>query len=487
MSFSPSALASLWNDPTLLGQLLPGVNVQGIQAALQVQEQQAAAPLSQLSRDQQTLSAQAQAYSKVQGALQTVYSDATALQEPTSFHQTGAPTVSASSVLSASQISGETQAAGMYAVNVTSLASPASLYTQSLASSATSSLGWSGGLHVTVDTGLSQSPVTLTVQVNASDSLDTIAQNITSAAAAALPKGTNLSASVLPTSSGTSQGYVLSLNVNGGLTPSQISATSGSTLPSLSWTQSSTYSAAAFTVNGVANQSTTDTANSVIPGVSLNLTGTGSSTVTVAPNPAATANQISQFVSDIQSAIQTIQGQTGQGDPLAGNGALNGIVNQLENALSASVSGQPAGYQSLTDMGLTESYSKADGMSIGFSTSQFTTALENNPGAVTSLFTTSGTGVASQIAQMVNAFTAPSTGILASDQTGIQNQESQLSTQEKALQQSVDMQRTMLQQEFVTSLEEISKNMSQTQYLQAYVAQMNGQGAGGSGSGGSGG
>ncbi len=490
MSFSqPSSIASLWNDPTLLGQLLPGVNVQGLQASLQAEEQQAAAPLTQLSQDQQTLSAQAQAYSKVQSALQTVYNDALALETASAFNQTGAPTVSDSTVLSASQTSGETTPAGNYSVNVSALSSPADLYTQSLTTDPTKALNWTGGLQITVDTGLSQTPTTFTAQVGSGDSLNTLAQNITNAAATALPKGTELSAVVLPTSSGGTQGYVLGLEVNGALVPGQITTTSGSTIPALTWTQSSTYSPASFTVNGVANQSTSNTVVSAIPGVTLNLLATGSSTVSVAQDPGATSQQVSTMVNDVQSAVQTIQTQTGQGGALAGDGALNALVGQLENALSATVGGQPIGYQSLADVGLTESYSRSAGMSISFNTSQFTAALGTNLGATTSLFTQSGTGVAYQIAQMVNAFTAPSTGILASDQQSNRAQETQLSTQEQALQQSVQMEQTMLQNEFMSSLQQISQNMTETQYVQAYVAQVYGQSAssGSSGSSGSGG
>lgn len=486
MSVSESNLSSLWNDPTLLGQLLPGVNVQGLQESLQAEETQAAAPVNQLSQDQQTLSSQAQAYSTVQGALQTVYSDATALEQASAFQQTGTPAVSDSSVLTAAATPNASATGGTYAVSVSSLASSASLYSQSLATDPTQPLGWTGTLNFTVDAGLSQTPTTFTVQIQSGDSLDAVAQSINNAAAAALPDGTTLSASVLPTSTGGTAGNVLSLEVNGGLTGSQITASAGSNIPSLNWTQNTTYSPADFTVNGVPNQSTSNVITSAIPGVTMNLLATGSSVVAVPSDPGATADQVNTLINDIQTAISTIQGQTGPGGVLAGDGALNSLVSQLEDTLTSNVGGQPIGYQSLADIGLSESYSQSSGMSITFDSTAFTQALQTDPGAVTSMFTGSN-GVAQQVASLVNSFTAPSSGILASDQTNIQNQEAQLSNQEAALEQSVTMEQTMLQNEFTTSLQTITQNMSQTQYVQEYVAQVYGQNSSGSSSSSSGG
>jgi flagellar hook-associated protein 2 len=482
MSMPEASLTSLWNNPTLLQGLIPGVNVQAMQAALQAEEAQAAAPLQQLSQDQQTLSAQAQAYSQVQSALSQVLQDAQALELSSAFAQTAAPVSSNPSVVTASAEAGSQPPAGVYSVQVTALASPAVLSTQSLTTDPTAALGWSGSLTITVNAGLSQTPVSFTVNVSSTESLNDVAQAIDSAAAFTLPQGTVLSAVVLPTSTSSGQGYVLSLSVNGGLTSSQIS-TSGS-IPALTWTQTSTYSPASFTVNGVPNQSTSNVATGAIPGVDLTLLTTGSAQITVGANPQATASQVQQLVNDISSAVGIIQKQTGKGGPLEGDAALNALVQQLETLLSSQVPGQPAGYSSLTDMGLTESYSQTSGMSISFSSSTFEAALTANPSAVSSLFTTQGSGLAWQIANLVQTYTAPSTGILASDQTAIQNQEQQLANEEQALQQSINLLQQNLQAQFQTDLKELVQNLAQVQLVQAWVNQITGSsGSSGSGSG----
>lgn len=474
---------SLWNNPNLLGQLLPGVNVQGLQGVLQAEEAQAAAPLTQYQAEQSTLSGQAKAYSAIQGALATVASDVQSLSTPTGFAQTATPVSSNSQVVTASGTGGPY---GDYAIVVGSLATPGSVYSSPQAS-ATSSLGWSGTMTVTVDVGIppALTPVVVDVPVAASDSLSTIAANIQSAAASALPSGTSLSAAVLPTSTNGQSGESLVLTANGGLTPTSI-ATSGS-IPSLTWTQGSTYQPASYSVDGVQNQSSSDTVQNALAGVTLNLTGTGSANLSIASQPSATAGQVGQLVNDVQNAIQTIQQYTGQGQVLASDPAMTTLPNQLESMLQTVVGGQPSGYQSLADVGLTIAYSSQNGASITFNQSAFTAALTTNPAAVESLFTTPGTGLAAQMQSLLNAYTQPASGILAADQSSVQQNEQQLANQEGALQQTVTQEQTMLQNQFMANLQQISNNMSQSSFIQAYVNQANGQSGSSSSSGQTGG
>lgn len=477
-SIGGASISSLWNDPTLMGQLLGGVNVQGLQGVLQAQEAQVSAPLSQLSAQQSTLSAQGQAFSAIQGALQKVLTDAQGLQTSSAFNQTAVPVSSNQTVATASGAGGPY---GDYALVVSSLATPASVNSAFQPGSASTALGWNGTVQITVHVGIPPTTTAIVVKVPvvATDTLTNVAQNIQSAAANALPAGTQLSAVVLPTMQSGVAGSALSLNVNGGLTSSDI--TTSGTVPNLGFTNGSTFSQAVYTLNGVQNQSSTNTVTGALPGVSLNLLATGSTNLSISQNPGATATQMGALVTDVQSAVQTIGQYTGQGQALAGNAALTNLVGQMQSTLTGMNQSQGAGFQSLTDLGLSISYSQATGGTIAFDPTAFTNALQSNPQAVQSLVTGTS-GVAGQLATLVQNVTQPSTGVIASYLQGIQGQESLLSSQESALQQSVTLQQTQLQNQFSVYLQQIANNVSQQSFLGQYVALQSGQSTSGSGS-----
>lgn len=471
-----ASVSSLWNNPTLLGQILGGVNVQGLQGVLQAEEAQVSAPLTQLSNEQATLTAQGQAYSAVQGALATVLTAAQGLTTSSAFNQTSAPVSSNQTVATASGSGGPY---GDYALAVSTLATPGSVNSAFQAGSPASSLGWNGDIEVTVHVGIppQQTAITVKVPVIAADSLNTIAQNIQTAAASALPAGTQLSAVVLPTTQNGTAGSALSLSVNGGLTSADVT-TSGS-VPSLGFTNGSTFSPATYTMNGVQNQSTTNTVTNALPGVTLSLLGTGSTSLSIGQNPGGTASQVGALVKDIQAAVNTIQNYTGQGQALAGNGALTTLLSQLQSTLTSSNASLAPGFRSLTDMGLSIRYSQTAGSSIVFDQAAFTAALQSNPQAVSSLMTGTS-GLAGQIATLVQNVTQPSTGVIASYVKGIQNQESLLSSRESALQQTITLEQTQLQNQFMAYLQQMANSVSQQSFLGQYVALESGQGTGGS-------
>ncbi len=472
-------LASLFNNPTLLGTMLGGVNVSGLQSVLEAEMSQVSAPLSTLTTEQSTLSAQAQSYSTVQGALQTVLSDAQALQDASSFNQTSTPVSSAPTVATASGTGGPY---GDYALAVSALAVPGSIDSGFQSGSSTASLGWQGNMTVTVYVGIppQETAVQVLVPVSAGDSLETVAQNIQAQAASTLPSGTNLTATVLPTTQNGQSGNILALSVNGGLTAADV--TTSGTVPALGFTNATTYSPATYSIDGVQNQSSSNQVQNALPGVNLSLASTGQTTLSIGSNPSATANQVNTLVGDISTAVQTIEQQTTEGQPLAGNAALNNLANQLQSTLTSTNSNLANGYQSLTDMGLGISYSQASGGLISFNPSTFTSALSQNPQAVTDLFTGQG-GVATQLVNLVQSFTQSGTGILASDQQAIQGQESLLNNEETALQATVTQQQTQLQTQFMTYLQDIASNVQQQDFLTYYANQQSGSSSSSSGSG----
>jgi flagellar hook-associated protein 2 len=465
---SAASLNSLWNNPQLLQQVFPSINVAGLQGVLNAELAQVDAPVQQLSSEQQTLSAQASAYSNIQAALQKVQTDAQALEQATAFDQAGTPVSSDPNLVSAS---GSGAPPGTYQVAVSSLEQNAILASSAQSVGTSTPLGWSGTL--TVEVGDPGSQTAVSVNVSASDSLATLAQNLTGAAAQALPQGETLSALSLPTSGGGSQ---LVLSVNGALTAADVTATG--TFPGLTFSQVQSYQPAAYSVDGVQNTANSNAVTDALPGVTLNLLGTTPSgqpvTLTASADPSATASQVASLVSDIQSAVTAISQATAQGQPLAGDPTLSLASDQLIQALTSAASGQPSGFQSLTDMGLTMTYTQGSGGALSFDSSAFTSALASDPGAVTALFTTQGSGLAYQIAQIAADFATPQTGILAQDQQNIQNQDQLISSQEGAVQALVTQEQSQLESQFMANLQTLVNNASQLQFIQQYVAQQNG-------------
>jgi flagellar hook-associated protein 2 len=482
MLISPSggtntgSLQSLLQNPQLLQNLIPGVNLASLASTLQVALTQEEAPLQNLSQQQVTLTNQSQAWSQVQSALQAIQNDVQNLSTPQDFNPSSQPVSSDPTLVTAS---GTGAPPGTYDVTVSALAQPQITNSNFVAASPTTALGYSGTLTLTYN---GQSA---TVTVGSSDSLDTIAQNLNTAAAT-LP-GLNLTASVLPASSGGTSGSELSLSANTG--SSSFTITPSANFP-LSFTTTQTSQAASYTVNGVANTSPVNTVqNALAPGVSLSLLGVTSSPVslTVTSNPSAVASSVNQLVTDVQSAINTLQQVAGQGGPLEGNAALLNVGEQLVNFLSQSDGSLPAGDQSLTDMGLSVSWTKTNGEQIQFNSAAFTQALTNNPQAVQSLFLGDGQspGIIPSLQNYLNAYLTGQSGVIASAQTGITNQEQMLANQQTSLQALVQMEQQNAENQFMAALNTLLKEASLQQSLAAQFALANGGQNGNNNSGGS--
>ncbi len=461
---------SLINNPQIIQSMIPGVNLSALASTLQIETSLEEQPLTNLNTQLATFSKQSHAWSQVSTALQTIQTDIGKLATVQDMNPSSQPVSSDSNAVTAS---GATAAVGQYNVSVTSLAAPQLTNSNVVASSPTSALGYSGTLTVSYNGHSAQ------VTVSSTDSLDTIDQNLQSAAATL--SGLNLSVSELPSSSGTA----LSLSANTGSGSFTVSA-SGSNLP-LTFTTTASHNAV-YTVNGVQNQSPTNTVTDALAsGTTLNLLETTASpvTLTVSANMQQVDHEVGTLVSDISSAVQTINQLTGRGGVLEGNAALLNVSQNLVSFLSQTNPSLPAGYQSLLDMGLSVSWSKSQGESISFNGSQFQQALNTDPNAVTALFTglsTSGTASGTGIYQTMNGylsqFLAPSTGIVASAQSGITQQEQTIGSEEKSLQQLVQQEQTNTDNQFIADLQNMLQNAA---LKQALNAQLN-PGASGSGS-----
>jgi len=179
----------------------------------------------------------------------------------------------------------------------------------------------------------------------------------------------------------------------------------GTTSNDMTQTQSS--QDALFTINGLPIDSSTNTVTTAINGVTLNLaqaasaaTNTsGSSTVTVSPDPSQPEAAINKLVSSFNSLASLVSTDTAY-DPtsntssvLTGNSEVKDMMNQMINTIISSLgggttSGSTGNLTSLSNIGLTIG---SDG-TLSFDTSKFETAFNANPTQVSNLFTRIGTG-----------------------------------------------------------------------------------------------
>ncbi|MGN6371249.1 MAG: flagellar filament capping protein FliD [Phycisphaerae bacterium] len=145
--------------------------------------------------------------------------------------------------------------------------------------------------------------------------------------------------------------------------------------------------------NGTGGLLTTSSKNSIsglIPSLTLNLTGVGTTTVSVTNDTSKITTAVQGFVDSYNKVVQNIADATkfDQNNP-ANNGVLfgNSTVQQVQEALGAFVNQSYSGYGSITslaDVGITVGQ---DG-TLSLDTDKLSTVLATNPTDIQKLFTT---------------------------------------------------------------------------------------------------
>ncbi|HET8869611.1 MAG TPA: flagellar filament capping protein FliD [Aquabacterium sp.] len=315
---------------------------------------------------------------------------------------------SASSVATATAGSGAIS--GIYNVQIGQLAQ-GQVVSSAAQSSATAAIG-------------SGSPTTLTFQFAngnsksvAIDGTDNTLQGISDAINGAQ---IGVSASVVSNGSGqqlaltgaTGSANAFSVSVNGDATlSSMFNYSPGSSSNGLTLNLSA--QDAQGSVNGVAFSSGSNAVTGATNGLTLNLVGTGTTTVNVSPDATAATSTIQSFV-NVYNGAQSTLNALNQGD-LSGSGILSPIQDALTNVVhSTSANGN-----GLSGIGIT---ANADG-TLSFDATAFQAAAVANPQNVTQLLSnTSGTGLGDQLSTVLDGFT--SGGSLQSIMSSLQAQDS---------------------------------------------------------------
>jgi len=386
-------------------------------------------PELEWEQEQVTLQSNTAGINQIQTDVNSLQTALQALGNPAGAIASMTATSSDSSVVSASAAPGT--AAGSHVIVVKNVATTASWYSDSVATSSTA-LG-AGSFTLQVGTGTAT-----TIPIgNGTDTLDQLASYINT-------QNLGVTASVINDSSGSRLAIVS--NSSGSANGITISAASG-----LTFTQAAAGQDASLTVDGIPIDSASNTIAGAIPGLTLNVLGaapTEQVTVSVAPNATQAAQAINSFVSAYNTAIGDVNTQytvsaSNQEGPLAGDTTVQMLQNSLLSI--ASYSGGGNGVSTLADLGI--SMNKDGTLTVDSAT--LNNAIQNNFAAVqTFMQGTSSNGFVSSLNTSLNTLTDPTNGAFSVDLQSMSSENTDLQTQIDNFQTYLNTQRTLLTNEY---------------------------------------
>ena len=317
------------------------------------------------------------------------------------------------------------------------------------------------------------------ITIASTDSLSAIATKINSANA-------GVAASIINDGSGASP-FRLSLSSrNSGVAGRLIFDGSGAGLSSISLVKGSdaavVYGGNSNGTGGLLSTSSTNTISTLVPGLTLNLTGIGSTTVAVTNDTSKITNAVQNFVDSYNNVVNNLTQLTAfnANDP-SQNGILFGNSNaqQVQDALgtfitrSYSNSGQ---YSTLASVGVTVNQ---DG-TLSLNTDTLNQALTTDPTDVRTLFTTNiqavtpdltktppiaGSpavkGVGQTLSDLIATFTDAQNGTLFDASNSILTQEQELRDRQNSLAALLIQKKNQLVQQFANLEVTISQLQSQ--------------------------
>ncbi len=214
---------------------------------------------------------------------------------------------------------------------------------------------------------------------------------------------------------------------------------------------------ASFTVDGLSFTRPSNVVTDALPGTTLTLRSEGgpAETLTIADDVTGTQARLQRFVAAYDTLISAVQKQlavtkdTDRATTLAGDTAIRSLQQALQRLTSTAVPGLGA-VRALADVGVR---TERDG-TLSLDTSVLASALARDPAGVDAAFGDAASGIAQQVSRLADAYAAPTTGLLALQQTGMQDRIRSLDDQQAALQGRIDAYRDGLVAQF-TAMENV--------------------------------
>jgi flagellar hook-associated protein 2 len=409
-----------------LGSSSSGINVASAVAA---EMSALSTPELQWESEQQALDTQTSDLDGIQTDVTALQTSLTALSDPAGALASMTATSSDTDVVQATAASGT--ASGTHVVVVNNIASAASAYSDSVASSSTNLTP--GSFTLQVGTG----PATQIQIGSGVNTLDQLASYINT-------QNLGVTASVINDSSGSRLAIVS--NSTGAANGFTISGATG-----LGFTQVSTGQDASLTVDGIPIDSASNTVTGAVSGLTLNLLGAapgGQITVTIAPDSSQVSQAIATFVGAYNTAIGDVNTQytvnaNNQEGPLAGDSTVQILQDSLLSI--AGYTGGGNGVATLADLGITMN---TDG-TLSLNTATLDNAVQNNFSAVQGFMQgASSNGFASFLNNQLNTLTDPANGAFTVDLQSISSENEDLQDQINNFQSYLSTQQTLLTAEY---------------------------------------
>jgi len=396
----------------------------------------ASQPVTQLQNEESDLKSKSTKITNVKTQLTALQTAAQALdtkQEALA----NSVTTSDSTVLSATASGGS--AMGSYAITVSSLAQPERTYSNTFSDETTTGAAGAGTLSIQVGSG---DPVD--IDVTSEDTLDTIAAKINKAGAGVTAgifhDGDSYRLQVTGTQSGTANAVAFS--ESDGLSLG-LSDPANEKQPATD---------AVISVDGLTVHSSSNSISGAVPGVTLNVANTGTSTVKVDRDPSSLQTKLQTFVTAYNAVMGTLNaaftytsGVTQGPDTLAGDSTMMMLQSNLRS-LASKVTGN--GTSNLTTLSSIGVVPQKDG-TLQLDADKFNKAVSSDYDGVASLLagTTDGNGIMGAVNSSVNQYTTVG-GTLDGKVASIASQTKQYDSQITAMQARISKYQDTLQDEY---------------------------------------
>ena len=430
-----------------------GLNVSQIVTALMDAEK---GPLNSINKSISTDNAQISAYGSISSPISSFQSSIAGLITSSTIKATTASSSSAS-VLSVSNDG--TALAGEYKITNVTLASP-QVITSNIDTSAytsiNSSIGSTGSISIL---GNTITPATYTV----AGIVEAINNANISGVSATM---TNLGTSAAPD-------YQIRI-VNTSDTAAEITASGGNIFTGLTFASAAAV-AGSVTINGNTVTRSTNTITDLVPGLTINLVGTGNSTITVAQDNSALSSKVSAFVTAFNTLdkslkdISSYDATAKKGAILYGDSTINSLRREIRSIITSTLGvDATTSYNRLSQVGVSF---KSDG-TLSLDSTALNTAISANFNKVAKLF--SGTGVSTDslglhgFAYQLNTVLTSATGIDGS----ITNRKSSLQSDVRRLQARAEQEQLRLadlQQMYQRQYTALDKTVASLNSMASYL------------------
>jgi flagellar hook-associated protein 2 len=357
-----------------------------------------------------------------------------------------------------------TALAGTHTIVVTNIATTSSY----------SATGSNGKALATGDTAFGQGSFSIQVGSNqavtinvgsTNDTLNTLAayinkQNI-GVTASVITDSTGARLSLLSQSTGSAGNITIDNNTDS-------TTDSNANTTGLSFAAGTTGKDAVLSVDGVNIDSSSNTISTVIPGVTINLTGANPDSpvsLTVGPDTTTAGSAVVSFVNAYNTLIQDINSQFnynpstgGTAPPLNGDSTLQILQEQLFSNISSSMTNN-GNINSLADLGITMNN---DG-TLSINSATLSSVLTGQYNSVENFFQNTGSFGQNFITSL-NSLTSPVSGALNVEMNGISQMQNDITSQINDMEASLTVQQQQLTSEYSTietELQELPLTLSQ--------------------------